>query len=244
VFDPFKDFESAGYLRNKFQEKDLEVIRQTEHSLFLANMQVAIDFLAKLDSVTYSDFLQVHEILFSSLYPWAGKSRFETAPEIAISKAGIEFCHPNDVQRAVEHGLRLGQSGEMRRRPGRVMGLFAYGHPFLDGNGRTMLMVHADLCRRAGFSIDWTRTDKTAYLKALGDEIKSPNAGHLDDYLRAYVGPKIGSTAWSETLKAIKGLDGHNSQSNPDQSDAYDEAMTARYEDFERNRGYQIPPSK
>jgi len=193
VFDPFNDFESAGYLRNRFQEKDPIVLRQIEHSLFLANMQIVIDFLRQLDRLTYVDFLRVHEILFSSLYPWAGQSRFQVAPNIAISKAGIQFCHPNDVQRAIEHGLRLGQSAEMRERPGQVLGLFAYAHPFLDGNGRTMLVIHSELCRRGAFSIDWTRMDKGRYLRALSDEIESPHAFHLDNYLRAYVGPQSGS---------------------------------------------------
>jgi fido (protein-threonine AMPylation protein) len=29
----------------------------------------------------------------------------------------------------------------MRERPGEVMGYFAHGHPFLDGNGRTIMVV-------------------------------------------------------------------------------------------------------
>jgi fido (protein-threonine AMPylation protein) len=45
------------------------------------------------------------------------------------------------------------QVGYLRNRygekePSKVMGLFAYGHPFLDGNGRTMLIIHSELCRR------------------------------------------------------------------------------------------------
>ncbi|WP_084136082.1 Fic family protein [Pollutimonas bauzanensis] len=40
------------------------------------------------------------------------------------------------------------------------MGMFAYGHPFLDGNGRTMLVVRSELCFRANMSVDWTQTQK------------------------------------------------------------------------------------
>jgi fido (protein-threonine AMPylation protein) len=45
------------------------------------------------------------------------------------------------------------------------MGYLAYGHPFLDGNDRTMT-VHTVLAQRAGFSIDWAATKKEAYLDA------------------------------------------------------------------------------
>jgi cell filamentation protein len=34
----------------------------------------------------------------------------------------------------------------LAKKPGVVMGQFAWGHPFLDGNGRTMLIVHTELC--------------------------------------------------------------------------------------------------
>ena len=52
----------------------------------------------------------------------------------------------------------------MTAKAGEVMGYLAYGHPFLDGNGRAIMVVHAELAQRAGFSIDWAATGKAAYL--------------------------------------------------------------------------------
>src|SRR3954468_7897067 len=57
------------------------------------------------------------------------------------------------------------------------MGYLAYGHPFLDGNGRTIMVIHAELARRAGFGIDWSATDKDRYLAALTQEIDTPGQG-------------------------------------------------------------------
>lgn len=54
------------------------------------------------------------------------------------------------------------------------MGYLAYGHSFLDGNGRTIMTVHSVLAQRAGFSIDWSATTKDAYLDALTKEIENP----------------------------------------------------------------------
>lgn len=34
MFDPFKDFETAGYLRNMFAEKDPQIIQEMEHQMF------------------------------------------------------------------------------------------------------------------------------------------------------------------------------------------------------------------
>jgi len=38
VFDPFKDFETSGYLRNKFAEKDPEIVQELEHQMFRASL--------------------------------------------------------------------------------------------------------------------------------------------------------------------------------------------------------------
>ena len=157
MFDPFGDFEQVGYLRNLLAEKDLELVKIAEHQLFRAQLPVALDFLAKLEHIEYADFLEVHRIIFSGLYPWAGKDRLQVLPDRAILKGGergVYFAHPQACRLAIEQGLALAQSGEIAKKPGLIMGLLAFGHPFLDGNGRVMLLVHAELCFRAGMSIN------------------------------------------------------------------------------------------
>lgn len=37
TFDPFGDFETRGYLRNLFGEKDPEIVRHLEHSSFVSD---------------------------------------------------------------------------------------------------------------------------------------------------------------------------------------------------------------
>jgi cell filamentation protein len=75
VFDPFGDYASSGYLRNTASEKDLEIIKIAEHEIFRAQLPTALDFLAQCKRIEYSNFLEVHRILFSALYPWAGEDR-------------------------------------------------------------------------------------------------------------------------------------------------------------------------
>jgi len=184
MFDPFNDFESEGYLRNYLKEKDLDIVKRLEHLSFVTNQHDAREYLSSKKLLDYSDFLHVHKILFLELYPWAGEDRTITSPTTRVSKGSVDFADSDDVVAAINEGLRLGQIKErMALLPGSIMGLFAYGHPFLDGNGRVMQLVHSELCRRAGFSIHWKEVNKVNYLKLLTQEINDPRNKALDGYL-------------------------------------------------------------
>ena len=153
--------------------------------------------IAKAKSLQYDHVLGTHRVLFDPIYPWAGQDRTQTAPDIAVSKGGVLFALPNDIRPAVDYALKRGQyKGFMASKPGEVMGYLAYGHPFLDGNGRTIIVVHSVLAQRAGFSIDWAKTDKTDYLLALTNELDAPGKGILDNYLKPFMGEAIAYEKW------------------------------------------------
>ena len=88
TFDPFKDYDQRGYLRNVAGEKDVEIVKRLEHREFQINVGKALDRLSKIEILGYRDVLDTHKTLFAGVYPWAGQDRMETAPDIAISKAG------------------------------------------------------------------------------------------------------------------------------------------------------------
>jgi len=94
----------------------------------------------------------------------------------------------------------------MTAHPGDVMGMLAYAHPFLDGNGRTIMVVHTELVTRAGISIDWAKTDKQDYLAALTRELDRPGKGELDNYLKSFVGPAASRAQASAILSATRGF--------------------------------------
>lgn len=188
TFDPFGDFESRGYLQNFFSEKDPEIIKHLEHSTFVSGIDEAFSNISRRSCISYQDVLNTHRILFKDLYPGAGQDRLQTAPDIIVSKGDVVFAHPEDAQKAVEYALHLGHDKVfMSQNPGEIMGLLAYGHPFLDGNGRVLMLIHAELSNRAGISIDWMAIDKTAYLDALTDELYRPSKGILDIFLRSHI---------------------------------------------------------
>lgn len=215
VFDPFLTFDKKGYLENVTGEKDLEKVKRMEHLAFSSRLESALSMLAASRDISYSTVLATHKILFQDFYHWAGRDRLSTTPDKEISKGDVdspyrtEFERPQQIQMAFDYGLHLaGDTGSMRARAGTIMGLFAFAHPFLDGNGRTILLIHMELCFRAGFSIAWAATSKKAYLQALSQEIENPNKGILDAYLSNFIRPVATRHEWLDQILNIKGLDG------------------------------------
>jgi cell filamentation protein len=229
-FDPFGDFDTRGYLRNVAGEKDPDIVRRLEHTSFTTGIDTAFNALAKARRLTYQHVLETHRILFEAVYPWAGQDRLATAPDLAVSKGGVLFAYPKDIQRAVNYALEHGQDREfMKETPGEVMGYLAYGHPFLDGNGRTIMVVHAVMAERAGFSVDWAATDKEKYLAALTEELDDPRKGSLDAYLKPFLHAAVGDEKLPALVSQAPGLDG-NADENSVLGNTNDPELKARYE--------------
>ncbi len=191
VLDPFGDYETRGYLRNFFNEKDLKRVGHLETTAFRDQVQDTVRYLRKLAGITYEHVTETHRQLFDSVYPWAGEDRSQNAPDIAIAKGGHKtlFAHPADVRRAAEYALGLARDAKyLRAHPGEVFGYLAHAHPFLEGNGRTILTIFAELCSRAGFYIEWEAIDKGEFLRALTDELLCPGAA-MDKLVLPYVRP-------------------------------------------------------
>lgn len=231
IFDPFGDFETRGYLRNFDAEKNPESIKTLEHIAFLDNLETAHANLASRERLGYEDVLQTHKILFEFVYPWAGQDREATVPGVGVSKGSVLFAHPKDARRAVEHALEIGQDRAfMAEKPGEIMGFLAYGHPFLDGNGRTIMIVHAELTRRANFSIDWAATDKVQYLTSLTRELSQPGKGHLDDYLRPFLRDHVGAEPFAHLTQMLGLAGSSDSETNEVVGSVENPVLKARYE--------------
>jgi cell filamentation protein len=191
-FDVFGDFETHGHLRNHLRLKDPDQIRRAENGLFIINIRDVLSTLSsKTTPLDYQDILDVHRHLFGAFYPWAGQDRQTTAPNINISKGGYDdlFIQPQFIQRVAEYALTEGQKPDaMRHRPGTILTELAHAHPFLDGNGRVITTIHAELCRRQNIHLAWEKTEKEIFLNALTRQMRQPTKDFsLDDYLRPFV---------------------------------------------------------
>ncbi len=77
----------------------------------------------------------------------------------------------------------------------------AHAHPFLEGNGRTILTVYAELCRRGGFHIRWEEIDKDTFLRTLTDELLKPGSG-MNELLLRYAQP--GALSMGRAVKQLR----------------------------------------
>jgi cell filamentation protein len=229
TFDPFGDFATRGYLRNIANEKDLSIVRRLEHASFVTGLEPAFRDLGTAKTLTYDHVLATHKMFFDAVYPWAGEDRLATLPNHAVVKGNVQFAHPKDIRAAVDYALHNGQDRSfMAKKPGEVMGYLAFGHPFLDGNGRTIMVLHALLAQRAGFSIDWAKTDKAAYLEALTKEIDEPGKGRLDAYLASFRAPAHAPGTLADAIGRVAGV--ADLEENKVLGATSDPAVKARYE--------------
>lgn len=88
-------------------------------------------------------------------------------------------------------------------------------------------------------SINWGRTDKSAYLSALSQEIETPDKGILDAYLKDFIEPPVGPDAWEAAIHSVRGLNGLvTTDTIEGRSD--DPAISRKYQEFDQRRGYTI----
>lgn len=207
TFDPFGDYERAGYLRNRFGFGKTAKLQELEFIAVNDSLEEAFEYLEGRDYLEYRDVLEVHRLLFETVYPWAGADREKTVPGKSIKKGSVEFCSPTEIPIALTYALKIGQDVDfLREKPGVVLGQLAFAHPFLDGNGRTIMLVFTELLFRAGIRLDWSRSLKDDYLAALSKEIEEPDKGHLDGYLAPLIGPSSTREQMLDEVIEVRGL--------------------------------------
>jgi cell filamentation protein len=185
-FDPFGDFAERGYLRNRYGETNLQNVRRLENAAFEDSLPLALRYLRKHRHILYEHVLTTNRLLFGAVYSWAGTTRLVTAPTIAIGRAGFkDFAYPDEIERAVNYALRF-SSENLHKQPGKAFALFAYAHPFLDTNGRTLLTVHSELMRRIGKHIRWNEIAQPDFLIALSDAIMYQSST-MDDLIAPHL---------------------------------------------------------
>lgn len=92
MFDPFGDFESAGYLRNIEGLKDAREVKIQEHLFFEANLEEALAFLASIRGrIGYRDFCAFTPSCFPTSTP--GPARTGVRWAWAGSSAGVQACN-------------------------------------------------------------------------------------------------------------------------------------------------------
>ncbi len=90
------------------------------------------------------------------------------------------------------------------------------------------------MAQRAGFSIDWSATNKATYLNALTGELEHPGNGMLDNYLKPFMGSSVAYDKLATQVAGAPGIDG--SEANEVLGDSAEPAVKAQYEEMLRKR--------
>ena len=110
---------------------------------------------------TFASLCEIHRILFSDIYEFAGKIR-----TVNLAKGNFRFAPVMYLEAALEHIDKMPQSGfdEIVEKYVEMN----VAHPFREGNGRsTRIWLDCMLKQGIGQVVDWSRVDKEDYLLAM-----------------------------------------------------------------------------
>lgn len=162
-------YEGTSVLINKFDVRDEEALSRIEAMVVPAKaaMWEADPQMATFD---FAHYRAIHRWLFSDLYEWAGQVR-----TIDLSKKGTIFCPAKDID-GVAHAVfrRLQEQSYFigLQKPAFVKQLTDFYqrtnelHPFREGNGRTQRLFLSQLCRHAGYKMDFSRVGTDLFMIA------------------------------------------------------------------------------
>ena len=110
---------------------------------------------------TFASLCEIHRILFSDIYEFAGEIR-----TVNLAKGNFCFAPVMYLVWALEHIDKMPQSGfdEIIEKYVEMNS----AHPFREGNGRsTRIWLNCMLKQGVGQVVDWSRVDKEDYLLAM-----------------------------------------------------------------------------
>ncbi|WP_209015695.1 Fic family protein [Roseibium sp. RKSG952] len=185
AWDPFGDFSSRGILRNKFGTKDQTTLERLEKFSIEANMPRALNILSREQRIDLRAWRRTHAVLFSDIYPWAGKIR-----ALDVERANVRFNTVRMIEEEAAVVFAKAEDGDFfRENMDYVYGELAFNHPFMDGNGRSLNTVFSEMSRRAGISIRWDVVDKGEYLRHLTRAVQLTEYEGLGEYLSSLAIP-------------------------------------------------------
>ena len=172
-------------LKNKLGISDSAALAKEEERI---SKQRAVELfesgrLDKLQPGTYAALAEIHRVLFSDIYDFAGQMR-----QVNIAKGNFRFASVMYLSAALEKIEKMPQSNFDQIIEKYVEMNIA--HPFREGNGRsTRIWLDLILKKELGQVIDWSLVSKEDYLLAMERspikdlEIKTLLCGALTDQI-------------------------------------------------------------
>lgn len=170
-------------LRNKFDERDGDILADTEYEITAEIYRDLVSGDIPIEGETAGQRLSfIHEILFESIYDWAGDFR-----DVNMSKGGHTFGDHASM------GMYMRQlDAKISRTPwnsldfpealNQLAGIHTdlnFAHPFREGNGRTSRAFMTDLAAQHGIGLNFSVIDNEQWNKASADTFLDPDGLRL-----------------------------------------------------------------
>ncbi|MBO3273692.1 putative adenosine monophosphate-protein transferase Fic [Pseudomonas schmalbachii] len=160
-------YPGSDVLRNKLDIRDDATLSEAERQLSAIAVE-EIEFSPPPYNLAYLQ--NIHRVLFSDLYDWAGELR-----TVGISKQATRFCQPEYMEKeagkifkamAEANWFEGMNRGELIAAVAEAYSDLNVVHPFREGNGRTQRILFEHLILNAGFEISWWGVEEDEWIYA------------------------------------------------------------------------------
>ena len=154
--DPYLDAKT-GVLKNKLDAKTSKKLREAEGDIISA-AEIKIDEIPHTRDL--AELRQIHKLLFSKIYDWAGELRIvdirKDSEEYFLSQNYLENGAKFVFDELVEENYLCGLNREdFAKRLAYFYEQLNFIHPFREGNGRTQRLFWQRIANDAGYEIAW-----------------------------------------------------------------------------------------
>lgn len=152
--DPYT-YKDSDVLKNNFGIRDPDVLQDAERE-FTELAALSIRFTEP--PYNFETLCEIHRILFSDLFEWAGEIR-----SIDISKGATRFCSCEFIEREANKLFRRLEQENFLERLERVIFIKKLAeyycdinvlHPFREGNGRAQRVLFEHICINSGYNLN------------------------------------------------------------------------------------------
>jgi len=166
----FYCYPGTTVLINKFDIRDKEALNTAERQITALKIAKLEESPAK-GSFDLKHIKNIHKFIFGDIYDWAGQIRrgdFLIKGDSIFCRAMFIESMAADIHTKLkaDNFLRGLEKSDFISKLAYYMGEINALHPFREGNGRTQRLYFKQLCSKAGYDLEFSKTQKETLVKA------------------------------------------------------------------------------
>jgi len=174
------DFDKELLASNLLEAKTLEQLYEKEKTLTNARM-IALQNEPVVGCLDYVHLKNIHAYLFSDVYEWAGKDRYEAGISAEFGKGTTRFTNYDklpEVSNLLFDALKEEQyfQGQNIKTFAKSAAVFMNGlnilHPFREGNGRVQRIFMEYVAKEAGYVLSFKNITAQEMIQASIEGVK------------------------------------------------------------------------